>query len=125
MLTELRLRGAFEPTSIYLILCVFLPHCSEWYLNGNYLVIIVSVAVILPLALMKQLGEYVISCASYSGLPISFVFQPGLTSKSCVVLRFAWLGFDYDYVTAATAATNDNYGIVSDSELLFGIKLKC
>uniref|UniRef100_A0A1A8MQ79 Amino acid transporter transmembrane domain-containing protein n=2 Tax=Nothobranchius TaxID=28779 RepID=A0A1A8MQ79_9TELE len=29
---------------------------SEWYLNGNYLVIILSVTVILPLALMKQLG---------------------------------------------------------------------
>lgn len=38
-------------------LCVFVPLCSEWYLNGNYLVIFVSVAVILPLALMKQLGE--------------------------------------------------------------------
>ncbi|XP_018429565.1 PREDICTED: sodium-coupled neutral amino acid transporter 3-like, partial [Nanorana parkeri] len=29
---------------------------SDWYLNGNYLVIMVSVCVILPLALMKQLG---------------------------------------------------------------------
>ncbi|KAG9353251.1 hypothetical protein JZ751_017827 [Albula glossodonta] len=29
---------------------------SEWYLNGNYLVIIVSICIILPLALMKQLG---------------------------------------------------------------------
>ncbi|XP_076003208.1 sodium-coupled neutral amino acid transporter 3-like [Genypterus blacodes] len=29
---------------------------GEWYINGNYLVIIVSIAVILPLALMKQLG---------------------------------------------------------------------
>ncbi|XP_054639814.1 sodium-coupled neutral amino acid transporter 3-like isoform X2 [Dunckerocampus dactyliophorus] len=29
---------------------------GEWYLNGNYLVIIVSIAIILPLALMKQLG---------------------------------------------------------------------
>ncbi|KAB5536796.1 hypothetical protein PHYPO_G00111460 [Pangasianodon hypophthalmus] len=29
---------------------------EEWYLNGNYLVVIVSVCVILPLALMKQLG---------------------------------------------------------------------
>uniref|UniRef100_A0A671S6P6 Sodium-coupled neutral amino acid transporter 3-like n=1 Tax=Sinocyclocheilus anshuiensis TaxID=1608454 RepID=A0A671S6P6_9TELE len=28
----------------------------EWYLNGNYLVVIVSCSVILPLALMKQLG---------------------------------------------------------------------
>ncbi|XP_072308799.1 sodium-coupled neutral amino acid transporter 3-like isoform X2 [Eucyclogobius newberryi] len=29
---------------------------GEWYLNGNYMVVIVSIAVILPLALMKQLG---------------------------------------------------------------------
>uniref|UniRef100_A0A3B3Q5F2 Solute carrier family 38 member 3a n=1 Tax=Paramormyrops kingsleyae TaxID=1676925 RepID=A0A3B3Q5F2_9TELE len=28
----------------------------EWYLNGNYLVVILSVSVVLPLALMKQLG---------------------------------------------------------------------
>lgn len=36
---------------------VCLPLCREWYLNGNYLVVIVSIAVILPLALMKQLGK--------------------------------------------------------------------
>uniref|UniRef100_A0A452SWU6 Solute carrier family 38 member 3 n=1 Tax=Ursus americanus TaxID=9643 RepID=A0A452SWU6_URSAM len=29
---------------------------SDWYINGNYLVILVSVTVILPLALMRQLG---------------------------------------------------------------------
>ncbi|KAF7693476.1 sodium-coupled neutral amino acid transporter 3a isoform X2 [Silurus meridionalis] len=29
---------------------------EEWYLNGNYLVVIVSICIILPLALMKQLG---------------------------------------------------------------------
>ncbi|KAM4721315.1 sodium-coupled neutral amino acid transporter 3 [Rhinophrynus dorsalis] len=29
---------------------------SDWYLNGNYLVVMVSAAIILPLALMKQLG---------------------------------------------------------------------
>lgn len=29
---------------------------GEWFLNGNYLIIIVSALVILPLALMKQLG---------------------------------------------------------------------
>ncbi|OCT83238.1 sodium-coupled neutral amino acid transporter 3 [Xenopus laevis] len=29
---------------------------SDWYLNGNYLVVMVSIAIILPLALMKQLG---------------------------------------------------------------------
>uniref|UniRef100_A0A670YLG5 Solute carrier family 38 member 3 n=1 Tax=Pseudonaja textilis TaxID=8673 RepID=A0A670YLG5_PSETE len=30
---------------------------TDWYLNGNYLVILVSVTIILPLALMKQLGK--------------------------------------------------------------------
>ncbi|XP_061076637.1 sodium-coupled neutral amino acid transporter 3a isoform X2 [Conger conger] len=32
------------------------PSSDEWFLNGNYLVIIVSICIILPLALMKQLG---------------------------------------------------------------------
>ncbi|CAB1353375.1 unnamed protein product [Coregonus sp. 'balchen'] len=32
------------------------PTSDLWYLNGNYLVIMVSISVILPLALMKQLG---------------------------------------------------------------------
>lgn len=58
--------------SIDLIACVCLPRCREWYLNGNYLVVIVSVAVILPLALMKQLGKCVIDrykvCFSVMGL---------------------------------------------------------
>lgn len=30
----------------------------EWFLNGNYLIIIVSVCIILPLAVMKQLGMF-------------------------------------------------------------------
>ncbi|XP_062397773.1 sodium-coupled neutral amino acid transporter 3-like [Sardina pilchardus] len=29
---------------------------GEWYINGNYLIIIVSIVIILPLALMKQIG---------------------------------------------------------------------
>uniref|UniRef100_A0A8V5G0M8 Uncharacterized protein n=1 Tax=Melopsittacus undulatus TaxID=13146 RepID=A0A8V5G0M8_MELUD len=29
---------------------------TDWYMNGNYLVILVSLTIILPLALMKQLG---------------------------------------------------------------------
>uniref|UniRef100_A0A4W4FIQ7 Amino acid transporter transmembrane domain-containing protein n=1 Tax=Electrophorus electricus TaxID=8005 RepID=A0A4W4FIQ7_ELEEL len=29
---------------------------GEWFLNGNYLIIIVSICIILPLALMRQLG---------------------------------------------------------------------
>uniref|UniRef100_A0A8C1Q0Q3 Solute carrier family 38 member 5b n=1 Tax=Cyprinus carpio TaxID=7962 RepID=A0A8C1Q0Q3_CYPCA len=35
-----------------------LQHSSgEWFLNGNYLIIIVSIFIILPLALMRQLGK--------------------------------------------------------------------
>uniref|UniRef100_A0A8C7FGG9 Solute carrier family 38 member 3 n=1 Tax=Oncorhynchus kisutch TaxID=8019 RepID=A0A8C7FGG9_ONCKI len=33
------------------------PTADLWYLNGNYLVVMVSIGVILPLALMKQLGK--------------------------------------------------------------------
>ncbi|XP_029010985.1 sodium-coupled neutral amino acid transporter 3-like [Betta splendens] len=43
---------------------------GEWFLNGNYLIIIVSIAIILPLALMKHLG--------YLGYTSSF-------SLSCMV----------------------------------------
>ncbi|KAM3836190.1 sodium-coupled neutral amino acid transporter 3 [Diretmus argenteus] len=32
------------------------PDSNLWYLNGNYLVVMVSAGIILPLALMKQLG---------------------------------------------------------------------
>ncbi|XP_014021615.1 sodium-coupled neutral amino acid transporter 3 isoform X1 [Salmo salar] len=32
------------------------PNADLWYLNGNYLVVMVSIGIILPLALMKQLG---------------------------------------------------------------------
>uniref|UniRef100_A0A672PC63 Sodium-coupled neutral amino acid transporter 3-like n=1 Tax=Sinocyclocheilus grahami TaxID=75366 RepID=A0A672PC63_SINGR len=35
------------------LFCIFF----EWFLNGNYLIIIVSVFIILPLALMRQLGK--------------------------------------------------------------------
>ncbi|XP_058047426.1 sodium-coupled neutral amino acid transporter 4 [Ahaetulla prasina] len=31
-------------------------NCGEWYLNGNYLVIFVSIGIILPLSLLKNLG---------------------------------------------------------------------
>ncbi|XP_010705791.1 sodium-coupled neutral amino acid transporter 4-like [Meleagris gallopavo] len=30
---------------------------GEWYLNGNYLVILVTVVIILPLSLLKTLGK--------------------------------------------------------------------
>jgi len=31
--------------------------CSAWYTNGDYLVLIVTVSIILPLSLLKNLGK--------------------------------------------------------------------
>lgn len=39
----------------------------DWYMNGNYLVILVSVTIILPLALMKQLGKSGGCCVWHRG----------------------------------------------------------
>uniref|UniRef100_A0A673Z255 Solute carrier family 38 member 3 n=1 Tax=Salmo trutta TaxID=8032 RepID=A0A673Z255_SALTR len=47
------------------------PNADLWYLNGNYLVVMVSIGIILPLALMKQLGKL-------------HLFSPPLTSLSVV-----------------------------------------
>lgn len=35
---------------------VFHSARSDWFMNGNYLIIIVTVGIILPLAMMKHLG---------------------------------------------------------------------
>lgn len=45
----------FFPPPICVSDCLSL---REWFLNGNYLIIIVSVCIILPLALMRQLGMF-------------------------------------------------------------------
>lgn len=67
-----------------LISFIFLYWLSlrEWFLDGNYLIIIVSTCVILPLALMKQLGMFsiveshilVLIFPSYSTSCIHYLF---------------------------------------------------
>lgn len=59
---------------------------SEWYLNGNYLVVLVSVCVIFPLALMKQLGEMMILLHTDLAFPIS-AFSDNLLYSSTSKLR--------------------------------------
>ncbi|XP_058229504.1 sodium-coupled neutral amino acid transporter 3a isoform X2 [Hemibagrus wyckioides] len=77
---------------------------GEWYLNGNYLVVIVSVCIILPLALMKQLGYlgytsgFSLSCMVFFLIsviykkfqvpcPFSLTNQTGINSSSGVVVE--------------------------------------
>uniref|UniRef100_A0A8C5BF86 Solute carrier family 38 member 3a n=1 Tax=Gadus morhua TaxID=8049 RepID=A0A8C5BF86_GADMO len=65
------LRVLINPSPLFLFLSFL---CSrEWYMNGNYLVIIVSILVILPLALMKQLGKYVDVIYKKFNIPCPFV----------------------------------------------------
>uniref|UniRef100_A0A8C1XRN9 Solute carrier family 38 member 3a n=1 Tax=Cyprinus carpio TaxID=7962 RepID=A0A8C1XRN9_CYPCA len=59
---------------------------GEWYLNGNYLVVIVSCSVILPLALMKQLGKSS-QTDSYTKLHTPLI----LTAYTVPILAFAFV----------------------------------
>uniref|UniRef100_A0A8C9SBF9 Solute carrier family 38 member 3 n=1 Tax=Scleropages formosus TaxID=113540 RepID=A0A8C9SBF9_SCLFO len=57
-----------------------------WYLNGNYLVVLVSVTIILPLALMKQLGYlgytsgFSLSCMVFFLSVVSLCWHPLFTA---------------------------------------------
>uniref|UniRef100_A0A8C9W8A0 Solute carrier family 38 member 3 n=1 Tax=Scleropages formosus TaxID=113540 RepID=A0A8C9W8A0_SCLFO len=73
-----------------------------WYLNGNYLVVLVSVTIILPLALMKQLGYlgytsgFSLSCMVFFLSVVSLCWHPlftamGMTAYTIPILAFAFV----------------------------------
>uniref|UniRef100_A0AAR2LE07 Amino acid transporter transmembrane domain-containing protein n=1 Tax=Pygocentrus nattereri TaxID=42514 RepID=A0AAR2LE07_PYGNA len=76
---------------------------GEWYLNGNYLVVLVTVSVILPLALMKQLGYlgytsgFSLSCMVFflsnkeNMLCFMFTFFAPQTAYTIPILAFAFV----------------------------------
>uniref|UniRef100_A0AAY4DYF9 Amino acid transporter transmembrane domain-containing protein n=1 Tax=Denticeps clupeoides TaxID=299321 RepID=A0AAY4DYF9_9TELE len=67
---------------------------GEWFLNGNYLVVIVSVCVITPLALMKQLGYlgytsgFSLSCMVFFLISVS---PAAPTAYTIPILAFAFV----------------------------------
>uniref|UniRef100_A0A8C9W5C2 Solute carrier family 38 member 3 n=1 Tax=Scleropages formosus TaxID=113540 RepID=A0A8C9W5C2_SCLFO len=68
-----------------------------WYLNGNYLVVLVSVTIILPLALMKQLG--------YLGYTSGFSLSCMVFFLSVVIYKKFHISCPFeDYVFNSTAA---------------------
>uniref|UniRef100_A0A7N8WK16 Sodium-coupled neutral amino acid transporter 3-like n=1 Tax=Mastacembelus armatus TaxID=205130 RepID=A0A7N8WK16_9TELE len=89
-----------------LVIQTFLGQTSssdDWFMNGNYLIIIVSVCIILPLALMKHLGYlgytsgfslscmvFFLSAVSLSGVFIATV-TPQLTAYTIPILAFAFV----------------------------------
>lgn len=69
----------------------------EWYLNGNYLIIIVSTLIILPLALMRQLGMFfILSSHIFISLPCTSILYCHLFVFFCslhipvTVLKLKW-----------------------------------
>nr|XP_040136708.1 sodium-coupled neutral amino acid transporter 4 isoform X2 [Ictidomys tridecemlineatus] len=61
---------------------------GEWYLNGNYLVILVSVGIILPLSLLKNLGYL----GYTSGFSLTcMVFFLSVTAYAIPILAFAFV----------------------------------
>nr|AAH96946.1 Slc38a4 protein [Danio rerio]AAI65121.1 Slc38a4 protein [Danio rerio] len=66
---------------------------GEWYLNGNYVVVLVSIGIILPLSLLKNLGYlgYTRTCArpnTSSSTHRRFTLFPSSPSHLCVILKF-------------------------------------
>uniref|UniRef100_A0A8C7W786 Solute carrier family 38 member 3a n=1 Tax=Oncorhynchus mykiss TaxID=8022 RepID=A0A8C7W786_ONCMY len=78
---------------------------GEWYLNGNYLVIMVSISVILPLALMKQLGEKTLIIAP------PLIHPTPLSSPQVIYKKFhthcPFSDFTFNSTASVTSVTND------------------
>ncbi|KAK7884102.1 hypothetical protein WMY93_027225 [Mugilogobius chulae] len=64
---------------------LFIVNTDDWFMNGNYLIVIVTVGIILPLALMKHLG--------YLGYTSGF-------SLSCMVFFLSAVIYKKDMCTA-------------------------
>uniref|UniRef100_A0A8C1PDI8 Solute carrier family 38 member 5b n=1 Tax=Cyprinus carpio TaxID=7962 RepID=A0A8C1PDI8_CYPCA len=80
-------------------LCIFLLTLSEWFLNGNYLIIVVSILIILPLALMRQLDH---SKHCYFSYKLFNTLQYFWLSFS---LSHFWLSSKYFTINQQTAYT--------------------
>uniref|UniRef100_A0AAY4CTQ1 Amino acid transporter transmembrane domain-containing protein n=1 Tax=Denticeps clupeoides TaxID=299321 RepID=A0AAY4CTQ1_9TELE len=73
---------------------------GEWYLNGNYLIMVVSVSVILPLALMRQLG--------YLGYTSGFSLSCMVFFLISVIYKKFVIPCPFEDVTAASAMAHSD-----------------
>uniref|UniRef100_A0A8C3AJP4 Solute carrier family 38 member 3 n=1 Tax=Cyclopterus lumpus TaxID=8103 RepID=A0A8C3AJP4_CYCLU len=80
------------------------PDSDLWYLNGNYLVIMVSASIILPLALMKQLG--------YLGYTSGFSLSCMVFFLSVIYKKFQ-IPCPFDEFTSNTTTTHLSMNVSS------------
>ncbi|XP_056131330.1 sodium-coupled neutral amino acid transporter 3 [Lampris incognitus] len=76
------------------------PNSDLWYMNGNYLVIMVSACIILPLALMKQLG--------YLGYTSGFSLSCMVFFLSAVIFKKFQIPCPFEEFTANSTAAHVN-----------------
>ncbi|XP_068450220.1 sodium-coupled neutral amino acid transporter 3 isoform X1 [Clinocottus analis] len=81
------------------------PSSDLWYLNGNYLVIMVSASIILPLALMKQLG--------YLGYTSGFSLSCMVFFLSAVIFKKFQIPCPFEEFTANTTAAHLSLNVSS------------
>ncbi|KAJ7998693.1 hypothetical protein DPEC_G00207520 [Dallia pectoralis] len=91
------------------------PEDNLWYLNGNYLVVLVSVGVILPLALMKQLG-YLGYTSGFSLTCMVFFLIAVIYKKfqiHCPFEEFSTANHTVSHLNVTDSLTHDN-GLVHE-----------
>uniref|UniRef100_A0A8C2Q0I0 Solute carrier family 38 member 3b n=1 Tax=Cyprinus carpio TaxID=7962 RepID=A0A8C2Q0I0_CYPCA len=82
---------------------------GEWYLNGNYLVVLVSLSVILPLALMKQLG-YLGYTSGFSLSCMVFFLSAVIYKKFQILCPFEEFSSNSTLAQAHVANVTVNHG---------------
>ncbi|XP_078531490.1 sodium-coupled neutral amino acid transporter 4 [Lissotriton helveticus] len=76
---------------------------GEWYLNGNYLVLIVSISIILPLSFLKNLG-YLGYTSGFSLTCMVFFVSVVIYKKTQIPCPLPLLDHGYGNVTNSTTA---------------------
>uniref|UniRef100_A0A8C3AJT6 Solute carrier family 38 member 3 n=1 Tax=Cyclopterus lumpus TaxID=8103 RepID=A0A8C3AJT6_CYCLU len=84
------------------------PDSDLWYLNGNYLVIMVSASIILPLALMKQLG--------YLGYTSGFSLSCMVFFLSAVIYKKFQIPCPFDDMNVSSHGHEYNNGLVHEDD---------
>ncbi|XP_035007430.1 sodium-coupled neutral amino acid transporter 3 isoform X1 [Hippoglossus stenolepis] len=97
------------------------PSSDLWYMNGNYLVIMVSASIILPLALMKQLGYlgytsgFSLSCmvffltaVIYKKFQIPCPFEEYSANSTAAHLTMNVSSHGHEYTNGVVHADNDD-----------------
>ncbi|XP_005419310.1 sodium-coupled neutral amino acid transporter 4 [Geospiza fortis] len=93
---------------------------GEWYLNGNYLVILVTVVIILPLSLLKSLG-YLGYTSGFSLTCMVFFVSAVIFKKSQIPCPLPIMGHGVENWTATNSTVPMHLVMLSNESLSSGV----